>query len=118
MLKGITVILVLILITTPSMSLIPSYSQITEEAADLFEQAKVPFSEGDYAEAITFYDKILEFLPENISALKMKGVAQSNLGLHEQSLNQFYKIHLQNRIIGALLIFSGLMLSTVRRTNN
>ncbi len=28
------------------------------------------------------------------------------------------KIHLQNRIIGALLIFSGLMLSTVKRTNN
>ena len=28
------------------------------------------------------------------------------------------KIHLQNRIIGALLIFSGLMLSTVKQTNN
>ena len=28
------------------------------------------------------------------------------------------KIHLQNRIIGALLILSGLMLSTVKRTNN
>lgn len=28
------------------------------------------------------------------------------------------KIHFQNRIIGALLILSGLMLSTVRRTNN
>jgi homoserine/homoserine lactone efflux protein len=28
------------------------------------------------------------------------------------------KIHLQNRIIGALLIFSGLMLSTIKRTNN
>lgn len=28
------------------------------------------------------------------------------------------KLHLQNRIIGALLIFSGLMLSTVKRTNN
>jgi len=28
------------------------------------------------------------------------------------------KIHLQNRIIGALLIFSGLMLSTIKRTDN
>lgn len=28
------------------------------------------------------------------------------------------KVHLQNRIIGALLILSGLMLSTVKRTNN
>lgn len=28
------------------------------------------------------------------------------------------KVHLQNRIIGALLIISGLMLSTVKRTNN
>ena len=28
------------------------------------------------------------------------------------------KVHLQNKIVGALLIFSGIMLSLVKRTNN
>lgn len=36
----------------------------------------------------------------------------------KKSLENKQKIHLQNKIIGALLIFSGLMLSLIKRTNN
>ena len=74
-------------------SMIMAYAQTSSDAADLFDKAKGPFSNGDYQEAIGIYDEILEFLPDNTSTLKMKGIAQSNLGLHEESLKQFYKIH-------------------------
>ena len=69
------------------------YAQTPDDAATLFDQAKEPFSNGDYQEAIGIYDEILEFLPENTSTLKMKGLALSNLGNHQDSLKQFYKIH-------------------------
>lgn len=36
----------------------------------------------------------------------------------KKSLEDKEKVHLQNKIIGYLLIFSGLMLSLIRRTNN
>lgn len=36
----------------------------------------------------------------------------------KKTLEDKEKIHLQNKIIGSLLIFSGLMLSLVKRTNN
>lgn len=36
----------------------------------------------------------------------------------KKSLEDKEKVHLQNKIIGSLLIFSGLMLSLIRRTNN
>ena len=68
-------------------------AQTVDDAAELFDEAKTPFSNGDYQTAIGIYDEILEFLPENISTLKMKGIALSNSGYHEESLKQFYKIH-------------------------
>jgi len=62
------------------------------EESQLFSRATEYFSEGRYDEAITMYDIILEKNPNNISTLKMKGVAYSNLGSHEESLKQFFKI--------------------------
>ena len=70
-----------------------SYSQTPEDAAKLFDEAKAPFSKGNYKDAIRIYDEILEFLPENTSTLKMKAIALSNSGSHVESLKQFYKIY-------------------------
>ena len=71
------------------------YAQSVDQAPLMYEQANVHFSKGAYIEAIQIYDDILEISPDNISTLKMKGIALSNLGFHENSLKQFYKI-LQN----------------------
>ncbi|AJM92374.1 M57 family metalloprotease [Nitrosopumilus piranensis] len=69
-----------------------SFAQSDEEPEIMFNQAMKYFSNGEYKQAITIYDKILESAPNNISTLKMKGIAQSNLGDHTKSLEQFFKI--------------------------
>ncbi|QUC65210.1 tetratricopeptide repeat protein [Nitrosopumilus sp. K4] len=71
---------------------VPIFAQTIEDAPIMFEEAKSHFENGDYNQAITIYDEILEIAPDNISTLKMKGIAQSNLGYHEKSLKQFFKI--------------------------
>ena len=68
-----------------------SFAQ-TESAESMFNLAKIHFVNGEYKEAIIMYDEILENFPDNISTLKMKGIAQSNLNYHEKSLEQFFKI--------------------------
>ena len=68
-----------------------SFAQ-TKSAESMFNLAKVHFVSGEYKEAIIIYDEILENFPNNISTLKMKGIAQSNLNYHEKSLEQFFKI--------------------------
>ena len=62
------------------------------DAKALFDEAGKHFRKGEYPQAIAIYDDILEIRPENIPTLKMKGVAQSNLGYHEKSLEQFFRI--------------------------
>ena len=74
-----------------SFSLAPVLGQTSDESK-LFDQANEYFGEGQYTEAITIYDEILEQIPNNISTLKMKGIAQSNLGHHEESLKQFFTV--------------------------
>ena len=64
----------------------------TSDESQLFDQANGLFAEGKYKEAITIYDNILEQIPDNLSTLKMKGIAQSNLGYHEDSLKQFFLV--------------------------
>mgnify|MGYP000416788411 CR=1 FL=1 len=68
-----------------------SFAQ-TKSAESMFNLAKIHFVNGEYKEAIVMYDEILENFPDNISTLKMKGIAQSNLNYHEKSLGQFFKI--------------------------
>jgi len=68
------------------------YAQNVESAQIMFDEAKYHISNGDYDTALAIYDDILENFPNNISTLKMKGIALSNLGQHENSLKQFYKI--------------------------
>ena len=69
-----------------------TYGQTENQAELMFNQANQHFVKGEYKQAITIYDEILEMVPENISTLKMKGIAQSNLEQHDKSLKQFFKV--------------------------
>ena len=75
------------------------FAQDESHASELFQEANKYFIKGDYKNAIEVYDQILEIAPKNISTLKMKGIALSNLGqdensvsYHTESLEQFYTI--------------------------
>ena len=68
------------------------FAQTEQDAELMFNEAKEYFVKGDYKQAITIYDDILEIMPNNISTLKMKGIAQSNLDQHNESLKQFFKV--------------------------
>ncbi len=73
-----------------------------------------------------FIDQNLAFVPQvavlGITYLAIDGICLLLYVKFASGLKKYLedreKIHLQNRIIGTLLIFSGLMLSMVKRTNN
>ncbi|AFS81001.1 hypothetical protein NKOR_05575 [Candidatus Nitrosopumilus koreensis AR1] len=73
-----------------------SFAQTNEDPEVMFNEATEFFSNGNYNQAIAIYDEILEIAPNNISTLKMKGIAHSNMGDHKKSLEQFFII-LQHR---------------------
>jgi len=77
------------------------FAQTENDAELMFNQAKEHFVNGEYKQAITIYDDILEIAPNNISTLKMKGIAQSNLEEYGKSLKQFFKVlqHRSNDVI-------------------
>ena len=56
-----------------------------------FIEAKEYVNNGEYRQAIKIYDEILEKTPNDISALKMKGVVQINQGQYTKALEQFYR---------------------------
>ena len=68
------------------------FAQTENDAKLMFNQANRHFVNGEYKQAIAIYDDILEFMPNNISTLKMKGIVQSNLDEHNKSLKQFFKV--------------------------
>jgi len=68
------------------------FAQTEKEAELMFNQAHEHFVNGEYKQAIVIYDDILEIAPNNISTLKMKGIVQSNLDEHNNSLKQFFKV--------------------------
>jgi threonine/homoserine/homoserine lactone efflux protein len=73
-----------------------------------------------------FIDQNLAFIPQviilGLTYLAIDGICLLTYVKFASKLKKYLenkeKIHLQNKIIGSLLIFSGLMLSLVRRTNN
>ena len=67
-------------------------AQTEKDAELMFNQARDHLVNGEYKHALEIYDEILEAFPENISTLKMKGIVQSNLDLHNKSLTQFFKV--------------------------
>lgn len=91
--------LLFLLLVISLVSLTPKVFAQELEAQKLFQDANELFVKGEYKQAIQIYDDILEIAPNNISTLKMKGVALSNLAqdenlinYHIDSLKQFYKI--------------------------
>ena len=93
--KKVSCLLAIILLSTQSLAGV-SFAQSSEEPEMMFNQAMEFFSNGNYNQAIVIYDDILEIAPNNISTLKMKGIAQSNMGDHKKSLEQFFTV-LQHR---------------------
>ena len=49
-----------------------AFAQTENEAEILFDQANEHFVNGEYDQALSIYDDILEIAPNNISTLKMK----------------------------------------------
>lgn len=78
--------------------------EIAKEANIAYKEASKHFVKGQYKEAIVLYDKILKNYPDHTTVLKMKGIAESNLGLHQKSMSDFYKVYKKNnKDITALL---------------
>ena len=92
----ISVLLVLGMFTSISSANAQTTMQETENTENniqmMFEQAQEHFELGEYKQVIKICDNVLKFVPQNVSVLKIKGIAQSNLGLYKESLEQFYKI--------------------------
>ena len=89
--KKISCLLIITVLVTQSITGV-SFAQINQEPEVMFNQARELFHNGEYKQAITIYDEILEVAPNNIPTLKMKGIAQSNLGDHKKSLEQFFTV--------------------------
>ncbi len=68
------------------------FAQTEKDPESMFSLAKEHFVNGEYKQAVKIFDDILEISPNNISTLKMKGIAQSNLEQHGKSLKQFFKV--------------------------
>ncbi|NIM25339.1 MAG: matrixin family metalloprotease [Nitrosopumilaceae archaeon] len=88
---GIAFFSIILLVINPDSD---SYAQESSESK-LFDEANELFTNGQYGQAIMIYDRILEKFPNNSQTLKLKGIANSNLGNHQESLKQFFVV-LQN----------------------
>jgi len=64
----------------------------SNEITEKFVNAEKHMLEGEYNQAVTIFDDILEESPSNTKILNLKGIAQSNLGYHKQSMIQFYNV--------------------------
>ena len=62
-----------------------------KELKESFRTAKDHTLNGEYRQAIIIYDEILRDQPNNIQALKMKGLSLNNLDEHVSALKQYYK---------------------------
>lgn len=82
----------LIILFSSTMILEIAFAQIEQDPEVMFNIANDHFANGEYKQAITIYDEILEIVPNNISTLQMKGIALNNLGEHSSSLKQFFKV--------------------------
>ena len=69
-----------------------TFAQTNENVETMFNQASRDLVDGKYQKAITVYDNILKEYPNNVSTLKMKGIAKSNLDEHVNSLKSFFKV--------------------------
>ena len=61
------------------------------ELKESFRTAKDHTLNGEYRQAIMIYDEILKNQPDNIQALKMKGLSLNNLDEHASALKEYHK---------------------------
>ncbi len=87
-----TLCFVFIILLSSSIVAGATYAQTENDLEPMFTQARSHIVNGDYKQALTIYDEILEIAPSNISTLKMKGIVHSNLDQHDKSLKQFFKV--------------------------
>lgn len=66
------------------------YSQTVEE--NMFNQGMKYLKNGEYSEAETIFDEILEMHPNNISTLKIKGITLINQEHYPNALKHFFKV--------------------------
>ncbi len=72
------------------------FAQEIRELPVMYKKANEHFMLGEYHDAITIYDEILEISPTSEKASLMKGIALSNLERHKSSILEFYKVYQQN----------------------
>ncbi|MGI0004447.1 MAG: matrixin family metalloprotease [Candidatus Nitrosotenuis sp.] len=76
-------------------------------ADTLYKTAAKHFTKGEYKQAISLYDKILQKYPNHSTVLKLKSVAESNLGQHQKSLVDFYRLYQKDPKDGVALLGLG-----------
>jgi tetratricopeptide (TPR) repeat protein len=87
----ITIIVAFALLT---IHVAPVFAEEASQTANaMYKSAAKHFVKGEYKPAIAIYDKILKTYPDHSTVLKMKAVAESNLGYHQKSLVDFYKVY-------------------------
>ena len=62
------------------------------DQSELFDIGTEHLLNGEYSQAINIFDEILDTESKNISTLKMRGIANSNLGYNEASLKDFFVV--------------------------
>lgn len=63
-----------------------------EELSELWNVGNDHLLKGEFSQAINIFDDILNSDPKNISTLKMRGIANSNLGYNAASLKDFFTV--------------------------
>lgn len=91
------VIMIFVVFTLLIIHNAPGFADNNAKQADaMYKEAGAHFVKGKYKEAITTYDKILIEYPNHATVLKMKAIAESNLGQHQKSLMTFFKVYQKN----------------------
>ena len=91
-----SIFITLIMILTSHFATQEIFAETKQELDVSFNQAKEHFQNGEYKQAITIYDQILEIKPNHISTLNMKGIVYSNMEDYTKSLTQFFKVLQKN----------------------
>ena len=65
--------------------------QVLETKADLLNYGNSYYEQGEYQEAITWFDKALEIDPNYVFALHNKGLALIQLGQYEEAITSLDK---------------------------
>ena len=88
----ISIIVIVCVLVCGISSIQSSYSIESKQITEKFVTAEKHMLQGEYNQAVTIFDEILQESPTSTKILNLKGIAQSNLGYHKQSMIQFYNV--------------------------